>query len=102
VVRSAVVSVPLLGSVTPKAWRRSSPAAMAGRYCAFCAGEPCRRIVPMMYICAWQAAPLLPAAWISSRIAAAPESGSPAPPNSSGISAASQPASVSAVTKAVG
>ena len=56
----------------------------------------------MMYIWAWQAAPLQPLAWISSRIAAAPDSGRPAPPNSSGISAPSQPASVSAVTNSVG
>ena len=41
----------------------------------------------MMYICAWHAAALQPARWISSRIAAAPESGRPAPPYSSGISA---------------
>ncbi len=40
----------------------------------------------MMYICAWQAAPLPPEAWIVSRIAAAAESGRPAPPYSSGIS----------------
>ena len=41
----------------------------------------------MVYICAWQAPPLQPARWISSRIAAAADSGSPAPPYSSGISA---------------
>jgi len=29
-----VVSVPLDGSVTPKAWRRSSPAAILGKYMA--------------------------------------------------------------------
>ena len=39
-----------------------SPAAMAGRYFAFCASLPCRRMVPMMYIWAWQAAPLQPLA----------------------------------------
>ena len=42
----------------------------------------------MMYICAWQAAPLQPSAWTVSRIAAAADSGRPAPPYSSGISAA--------------
>ncbi len=41
----------------------------------------------MMYICAWQAAPLQPARWISSRIAAAAAIGRPEPPYSSGISA---------------
>ena len=66
-----MVSVPLVGSVTPKACRRSSPLAIFGRYCCFCAAEPCRRMVPMMYICAWQAAPLQPSAWMVSRIAAA-------------------------------
>ena len=34
-------------------------------------GVPCRSSVPMVYICAWQAPPLQPEAWISSRIAAA-------------------------------
>ena len=101
-VRSAVVSVPLVGSVTPKACSRSSPLAIFGRYSAFCRSLPCRRMVPMMYICAWQAAPLQPWRCTSSRIAAAAESGRPEPPNSSGISAASQPASVSACTNSVG
>ena len=41
----------------------------------------------MMYIWAWQAAALQPARWISSRMAPAAESGRPAPPYSSGISA---------------
>ena len=50
----------------------------------------------MMYICAWQAPELQPAALISSRITLAAVSDRPAPPNSSGISAASQPCSVSA------
>ena len=30
-VRNEVVSVPLVGSVTPNAWRRSSPVAIFGR-----------------------------------------------------------------------
>ena len=82
------MSVPLVGSVTPKAWRRRVPAAMPGRYAAFWASLPCRSMVPMMYIWAWQAAPLQPWRWISSRIAAAAERPSPAPPYSSGIRAA--------------
>jgi hypothetical protein len=101
-VRRLVVSVPLVGSVTPKACRRSSPVAMRGRYFAFCSALPCFRMVPMMYICAWQAAALQPEAWISSRIAAAAESGRPDPPYSSGISAESHPASVRACTNSVG
>ena len=36
----------------------------------------------MVYICAWQAAPLQPAAWISSMIAAAARMVSPEPPYS--------------------
>ena len=55
-----------------------------------------------MYICAWQAPELQPAALISSRITLAAVSASPAPPYSSGISAASQPASVSAATNSSG
>ena len=50
----------------------------------------------MMYICAWQAPELQPDALISSRIALAAVNERPAPPYSSGISAASQPFSVSA------
>ncbi len=84
-VRMEEVSVPAVGSVTPKACRRSSPVAIFGRYLAFCAGEPWRSSVPMMYICAWQAAPFAPLACTSSRIAAAKVSPSPLPPNSSGI-----------------
>ena len=56
----------------------------------------------MVYICAWQAAPLQPDAWISSRIAAAADIGSPLPPYSSGISAARKPALVSACTNSIG
>jgi hypothetical protein len=88
VVRSDVVSVPDVGSVTPNACSRSSPEAILGRYRRFCSSEPCRSTVPMMYICAWQAAPLQPARWISSRIAAPAETPSPEPPYSSGISTA--------------
>ena len=56
---SFVVSEPEFGSVTPKAWSRRAPVAIFGRYSLFCAAEPCRSTVPMMYIWAWQA-PALP------------------------------------------
>ena len=56
----------------------------------------------MVYIWAWQAAPLPPLAWISSRMAAAAPAPSPLPPYSSGMSAARNPASVSARTNSVG
>ena len=79
-VRSDVVSVPLAGSVTPKACRRSSPLAIRGRYCCFCASLPWRSKVPMMYIWAWQALALPPERWISSRMAAAADRVSPEPP----------------------
>ncbi len=80
--------MPLVGSVTPKACNRTSPEAIWGSHRAFCAALPCRSSVPMMYIWAWQAAPLAPECCTSSRIAAAAESGRPAPPYSSGIRAA--------------
>ena len=97
-----VVSEPTVGSVTPNAWSLSSPEAIFGRYSCFCASEPCRRIVPMMYIWAWQAPELQPEALISSRITLAAVSERPAPPYSSGISAASQPCSVRAATNSSG
>ena len=56
----------------------------------------------MVYIWAWQAPPLQPLAWISSMMAAAARMVSPLPPYSSGMSAARNPASVSAWTNAVG
>ena len=55
-----------------------------------------------MYICAWQAPELPPDALISSRITLAAVRPRPAPPYSSGISAASQPSSVSAPTNSSG
>src|SRR5687768_5609403 len=58
--------------------------------------------VPMTYICAWHAAALPPWRWISSRMTLASAIPRPLPPNSSGMSAASQPALVSASTKSVG
>src|SRR4029450_1887618 len=70
VVWSLVVSEPALGSVTPKAWRRSSPVAIFGRYVFFCASEPCRSTVPMMYIWAWQAPALPPEGLIAPSVRA--------------------------------
>jgi hypothetical protein len=52
---SDVVSVPLVGSVTPNACSRNSPLAIFGSHFAFCASLPCRSSVPMVYIWAWQA-----------------------------------------------
>ena len=98
----AVVSEPTSGSVTPKACRRSRPAAISGSQRSFWASLPWRSSVPITYIWAWQAAGLPPEAEISSRITAAALSGSPAPPYSSGISAASQPCSVSVLTNSSG
>ena len=97
-----VVSEPAVGSVTPKACSRSSPDAMRGRYRRFCSSEPWRRIVPIVYICAWHAPLDPPEALISSRITLAAVRESPAPPYSSGTSAASQPFSVSARTNSSG
>ena len=56
----------------------------------------------MMYICPWQQPELPPERLISSMITDASVSASPEPPYSSGISADSQPASVSASTNALG
>jgi hypothetical protein len=60
VVRSASVSVPDVGSVTPKACRRNSPLAISADSAA--SGRRCRAAAPcpIVYICAWQAAPLQP------------------------------------------
>ena len=94
--------MPEVGSVTPKAWSRSSPLAIAGSQRAFCAELPCRRMVPMVYIWAWQGAPLQPLFWISSMIAAAAVMLRPLPPYSSGMRAARKPALVSAATNSLG
>ena len=56
----------------------------------------------MMYICAWHAPELAPERLISSRMTEASVTLRPPPPYCSGISAASQPASVSALTNASG
>ena len=76
-----------MGSVTPNACSLSAPEAMPGRYFCFCAALPCRSTVPIVYICAWQAAALQPVSWMVSRMAQPADSGRPAPPYSSGISA---------------
>ena len=96
------MSEPEVGSVTPKACSRSSPLAIKGSQRDFWASLPCRSSVPIVYIWAWQAAPLPPQAWISSRMAAASISVRPLPPYSSGIKAARKPASVSALTNSAG
>src|SRR6218665_186060 len=97
-----VVSVPVPGSVTPIDCKRHSPRAMRGRYSSFCALEPWRSSVPMLYIWPWQAPELPPLRLISSMITEASVSPRPEPPYSCGISAAIQPALVSAATKASG
>jgi hypothetical protein len=56
----------------------------------------------MLYICPWQAPALPPQRLISSMMTDASARPSPLPPYASGISAASQPASVSASTNASG
>src|SRR6202165_3246207 len=96
------VSVPLVGSVTPNACSRNSPLAIFGRHFSFCSSLPWRRSVPMVYIWAWQPPPLHPERWISSRIAAAADNFSPAPPYSSGINTERYPACVDASTNAWG
>ncbi|MNT13989.1 hypothetical protein D3C72_1489750 [compost metagenome] len=102
VVLILVVSVPVVGSVTPMDCRRSSPAAMRGRYSRFWASEPWRSRVPMLYIWPWQAPELPPLRLISSMMTEASVRPRPEPPYSWGISAASQPASVRARTKSSG
>ena len=101
-VRIRVVSEPAPGSVTPNAWSRRSPAAIAGRYRRFCSSLPCRSTVPMTYICAWHADGLPPDALISSRMIDASVRLAPPPPYSSGMSAPRKPLSVRAWTKASG
>jgi hypothetical protein len=96
VVFNRVVSVPVFGSVTPKAWSLSSPEAIFGRYALFCSSDPCRSRVPMMYICAWQAPELPPERLTSSRMTDASVTPSPEPPYASGIRAARYPAPVRA------
>ena len=97
-----MVSVPVVGSVTAIDCRRSSPLAIFGRYCRFCASEPWRSSVPMLYIWPWQAPELPPQRLISSMMTDASVSPRPEPPYSCGISAASQPAFVSASTNSSG
>lgn len=97
-----VVSDPAAGSVTPNAWSRSSPDAMTGRNRSFCPSLPCRSTVPMVYIWTWQAVAFPPDALTSSRTAQAADRDRPPLPYSSGMSAASHPAVVSAATNSSG
>ena len=79
------MSVPASGSVTPNACRRNLPEDILGKYLSFCSLDPCLSNAPIIYICAWQAAPLPPDLCISSRIIHAAWIGRPDPPYSSGI-----------------
>ena len=88
IVFSCVVSDPVVGSLTPNACRRSSPLAIFGRNSRFCASEPCRSSVPIVYICAWHAPAFAPLRLISSRMIDASATPRPEPPYSSGMSAA--------------
>ena len=88
--------------MTPIDCRRSSPVAIFGRYFFFCASEPLRSRVFMLYIWPWQQPALPPERVISSMITDASVSDRPEPPYSSGISADIQPALVSASTNASG
>ena len=102
VVLILVVSVPVVGSVTPMLCRRNSPRAIGGSQRAFCCAEPWRSSVPMLYICPWQAPALPPQRLISSMMTLASARPRPDPPYSCGMSAASQPAWVRASTNSTG
>jgi hypothetical protein len=58
--------------------------------------------VPIVYICAWQAAELAPERLISSMITAASAMPSPEPPYCSGMRQARKPLSVSSFTNSTG
>ena len=92
------MSVPAAGSVTAIDWMRTLPAAMPGRYFSFWALLPWRSSVPMLYIWPCTAPALPPQRLISSMITVAAVRPRPVPPYSSGIMAASQPASIKAST----
>ncbi len=96
------VSEPASRSVTPKACSRRSPAASAGSQRAFCASSPWRSRVPIVYIWAWHALALPPAALTASRMTAACSRPRPLPPYSVGISTPSRPSAVIARTNASG
>jgi len=66
VVLSLVVSLPVVGSVTPMDCTRSAPEAMRGRYRSFCACEPLNTMVFITYIWPWHAPELPPDRLISS------------------------------------
>ena len=50
IVFNCVVSDPVVGSLTPKAWSRNCPPAMFGRYARFCSSDPWRSNVPIVYM----------------------------------------------------
>ena len=102
VVLSLVVSLPVVGSVTPMDWMRNSPEAILGRYRSFCACEPLRTIAFITYIWPWQAPELPPLRLISSMMTEASAMVRPEPPYSCGINAAIQPALVRASTNSSG
>ena len=60
--------------------KAQAPDAILAGTASFCSALPCLRRIPIVYICAWQAALLQPARCNSSRIATAAESGRPLPP----------------------
>ena len=101
-VLSRVVSLPVVGSVTAMDCMRSSPDAMRGRYFSFCAALPLRTMAFITYIWPWQAPELPPERLISSMMTEASAMDRPEPPYSCGISAAIQPAWVSACTNSSG
>ena len=81
---------------------RNSPLAIFGRYCCFCASLPLRTMAFITYIWPWHAPELPPLRLISSMITDASAIDRPEPPYSCGISAAIQPACVSACTNSSG
>ena len=74
------VACPPRARSPPIACSRSSPRAILRQPPAFCAAEPCRSSVPILYIWPWQAPALPPARLISSMITDASARPSPEPP----------------------
>jgi len=79
-VLSWVVSLPVVGSVTPIDWMRSAPLAIWGRNFSFCACEPLRTMAFITYIWPWQAPELPPLRLISSMMTEASAMDRPEPP----------------------
>ena len=102
VVLSLVVSLPVVGSVTPMDWMRNSPVAILGKSVFFCASEPLRTMEFITYIWPWHAPELPPERLISSMMTEASAMLRPEPPYSCGINAAIQPALVKASTNSSG